>query len=78
IFITSKAYLENLSVRESSYEVSTDNPWLFAGNVTGLAKASTDNKSVEMTTRDILEKSKTIKLHNQRAKMNWQTRKVIN
>ena len=26
---------------------------------------------------DILEKSKTIKLHNQRAKMNWQTRKVI-
>lgn len=65
IFITSKAYLENLSVRESSYEVSTDNPWLFAGNVTGLAKASTENKAVEMTTRDILEKSNLMLLEKQ-------------
>ncbi len=66
IFIASKAYIDNLSVRESSYEVSTDNPWLFAGNVTALAQSSSKDRGAStMSTRDILEKANLMLLEKQ-------------
>ena len=66
IFIASEAYLENLSVRESSYEKEITNPWLLAGNVTSLAmNKSSPKKSPTMSTRDILEKSNLMLLEKQ-------------
>ena len=75
IFIASDRYLHNLSVRENSsnFEAQTPNPWLMAGNVTGLFDdnltsantAQDDNLSTEsyrssnvtMSSREILERS---------------------
>ena len=64
IFVANSTYLSNLHLREQE-EPSQDNmnPWLFAGNLTGLMQADKDvdvsNKNAisNFDTRDILEKS---------------------
>lgn len=64
IFITSKSYLKNLSVRECTENSNYDsfNPWIFAGNVTSLIPSlpDDDNKvshSIDgLSIRDILVK----------------------
>ena len=65
IFIASDSYLHNLSVRENSAstESITPNPWLMAGNVTGLfdeydqSNEASTHRSVAMSSREILERA---------------------
>ena len=66
IFITSEAYLENLSVRETNYDINIESPWLLAGNVTSLMnKSSSGTAPTSMSTRDILEKANLMLLEKQ-------------
>lgn len=68
IFVASKAYLNNLNLREQEDPSPLNNPWLFAGNYTNLIawapKEKTDNSisgslthPYPMSTVEIIEKS---------------------
>ncbi len=64
IFVASRAYLDNLTLREQEEASDAINPWLFAGNYTNLLSENIQNRHKtgkhfmsEMSTKEILEKS---------------------
>lgn len=63
VFVASKVYLKNLQLRESEDMAETNNPWIFAGNLTSILpeQKSQNGKRKDsispLSTKDILEKS---------------------
>lgn len=64
IFVASRAYLDNLTLREQEETSDTINPWLFTGNYTNLISENIQNRhktdnhyNSEMSIKEILEKS---------------------
>lgn len=64
IFVTSRAYLDNLHLRENEELPPDNNPWMLAGNITSFLNdnisSNQSNKNTSgnaLTTKDILEKS---------------------
>lgn len=70
IFVASRAYLDNLNLREQEEDISSNNPWIFMGNYTNLISTQIQDKQTDtafseaasagifyMPTKEILEKS---------------------
>ena len=65
VFVTNKAYLKNLRLRESDETKEPVSPWIFAGNLTSILPEEKENKTryldtdktFSLSTKDILEKS---------------------
>lgn len=70
IFVASRAYLDNLSLREQEEDTASNNPWIFMGNYTNLMSTEIQDKQTDnafggaastgifsMSTKEILEKS---------------------
>ncbi|MCM1398051.1 MAG: LysR family transcriptional regulator [Clostridium sp.] len=70
IFVASRAYLDNLNLREQDEDTSVNNPWLIMGNYTNLMSTNPPKKQTRnalgeaspsdrfpMSTKEILEKS---------------------
>lgn len=70
IFVASRAYLDNLNLREQEEDTSSNNPWIFMGNYTNLMTTEIQDKQTDnafggaastgifsMPTKEILEKA---------------------
>lgn len=70
IFVASRAYLDNLNLREQEEDISSNNPWIFTGNYTNLMSTQIQDEQTDnafsgpksngifsMPTKEILEKS---------------------
>lgn len=70
IFVASRAYLDNLNLREQEEDTTSNNPWIFMGNYTNLMSTEIQDKQTDnafggaastgifsMPTKEILEKA---------------------